>query len=231
MLYWVNQIKSMYKFIIDTDKYAGNFEREMCAYLTGRIGDCEVGDDFAEIFKKEVGDKASFENVLLVSDEGCYRPCEIEPTLGWFNTGMGNSYRESEEDEEKILKDYALSVENYEAPLIKSKEAIKLSLLEGKKVSNWTVEACDREIKGHLQKISNAQNTKTYSKYPCYNSVAIFFDNKPTTEQISLMKDRANNFSAAKRNSGDYSWDKEFALEISGFRLIKVTKKQEEESV
>ncbi|KKK83825.1 hypothetical protein LCGC14_2789530, partial [marine sediment metagenome] len=30
-------------FIIDTDSYAGNFEREMCAYITGRVGECGVG--------------------------------------------------------------------------------------------------------------------------------------------------------------------------------------------
>jgi hypothetical protein len=34
-----------YVFIIDTEQYAGNFEREMCAYCTGILGDCEVGED------------------------------------------------------------------------------------------------------------------------------------------------------------------------------------------
>lgn len=32
--------------VIDTDAYAGNFERELCAYLTGQIGDCKVGEEF-----------------------------------------------------------------------------------------------------------------------------------------------------------------------------------------
>lgn len=35
-------------FIIDTDSYSGNFEREMCAYITGHIGDCLVGFEEAE---------------------------------------------------------------------------------------------------------------------------------------------------------------------------------------
>jgi len=26
-----------YIFVIDTDSYAGNFERDMCAFLTGRV--------------------------------------------------------------------------------------------------------------------------------------------------------------------------------------------------
>jgi len=38
-------------FVIDTDTYAGNFERPMCAYMTGRVGECGVGEEFAEMFK------------------------------------------------------------------------------------------------------------------------------------------------------------------------------------
>ena len=37
-----------YLFVIDTDSYSGNFEREMCAYCTGQIGDCEVGIEHAD---------------------------------------------------------------------------------------------------------------------------------------------------------------------------------------
>jgi len=41
-----------HSFIIDTNEYAGNFEREMCAYCTGQIGDCGVGEEEAEKFEK-----------------------------------------------------------------------------------------------------------------------------------------------------------------------------------
>lgn len=37
--------KNEYSVIIETDSYAGNFEREMCAFITGEIGECEVGSD------------------------------------------------------------------------------------------------------------------------------------------------------------------------------------------
>ncbi len=40
--------KSGFAFIVDTDSYAGNFERAMTAYMTGQIGDCGVGKDFIE---------------------------------------------------------------------------------------------------------------------------------------------------------------------------------------
>lgn len=71
-----------YLFIIDTADYAGNFERELCAYITGRIGGCGVGDDMAGLFLKEMG-LEQFENVIEQPDDhGCWRPtsiCEDNP--------------------------------------------------------------------------------------------------------------------------------------------------------
>lgn len=61
-----------YGFVIDTNEYAGNFEREMCAHVTGRMGECEVGGEFIDDSITEL-----FENVIDVEDEGCARPCSI----------------------------------------------------------------------------------------------------------------------------------------------------------
>jgi hypothetical protein len=68
-------------FIVQTDKYAGNFEREMCAYMTGQYGECEVGDREADEFTESEGDdlKKLFETFILqVPDEHAIeRPVEI----------------------------------------------------------------------------------------------------------------------------------------------------------
>ena len=48
---------SSWLFIIHTDSYAGAFEREICAHITGLVGDCEVGE---ELFRAE----ASIETLL-----------------------------------------------------------------------------------------------------------------------------------------------------------------------
>ena len=63
--------------LIETDKYAGNFERELCAFLTGTIGECGVGSELVSEDIKDV-----FKDFIYgVSDEhGCYRPCSI-----WLN--------------------------------------------------------------------------------------------------------------------------------------------------
>lgn len=218
-----------YKFIIDTDQYAGNFERDLCAYVTGHIGECRVGDDFAELYIQEVGDEV--DDVIQKADEdGCYRPCEIEPNSNYFNTGMGCHYHISETDEAKILSDYAAAERGYWAGPIKSTEGVKARLLNGEKVLDWTVDACDKQIAEYNSKIEKAANAKTYQKHPAYLSVAIFFDERPSVEQIDLMKDRAGKFAAAKVAMGK-SWDKDFKLNIEGFRLVKITKTEQEESV
>jgi len=67
-------------FVIDTNDYAGNFERDMCAYITGVIGECGVGEEFAELYLKETGEEESRFVELIESrpgNHGCNRPCRI----------------------------------------------------------------------------------------------------------------------------------------------------------
>lgn len=75
--------------IINTNQYAGNFEREMCAYVTGQVGDCGVGE---EMIVDYPNDEYLFEELVLqVPDEhGCYRPCSI-----WYDTDIDQESYES----------------------------------------------------------------------------------------------------------------------------------------
>ena len=71
-------------FVIDTEQYAGNFEREMCAHLTGRIGECEVGEEYVDQHIK-----GKFMNVMDMPDEhACYRPTTCFPLK---NDGANNA--------------------------------------------------------------------------------------------------------------------------------------------
>ena len=138
--------KNGYAFVIDTDSYAGNFEREMTAYLTGVVGECEVGKELIE------GLPIDFNNIMQVSDDnGCYRP-----TTCWLNP----------------------------------------------------------------EKTS-------------YDSVAIFFEEKPTDEQISFMKERVKNFDNIHRTKGYMAKFNTGRPEIKilGFRLIEFISKNKEQSV
>ena len=94
-----------YYFVIDTDSYAGNFERPMCAYMTGQIGDCEVGEKESKLFEEEEGDLCKFDDLVTSeSDEhGCSRPVKIYATPGWFNI-CGEHFRKDDPKEKKRAK-------------------------------------------------------------------------------------------------------------------------------
>lgn len=65
---------TIYAFYIKTNNYAGNYERELTAYLVGHIGDCGVGSEYVEDETTSIFDGA----IESIGDEyGCHRPCAI----------------------------------------------------------------------------------------------------------------------------------------------------------
>ncbi len=63
-----------YMLVITTDHYAGNFERELCAHLTGCTGQCEVGHEYVVADIEEL-----FEDIIVSKpdDNGCFRPVAL----------------------------------------------------------------------------------------------------------------------------------------------------------
>jgi hypothetical protein len=100
-------------FVIDTADYAGNFEREMCAFITGQVGECGVGEDAAEEARADLPKKVLNwfdQNVIeRPDDHGCHRPCSIWPTQGYFNDGLGNEYKE-DANPESVKAQYKTSL-------------------------------------------------------------------------------------------------------------------------
>ncbi len=66
-------------FVVETDSYAGNFERKMCAYMTGEVGDCDVGSEEAKLFETKNPDYSVFEDIVIrfQDEHGCRRPTTI----------------------------------------------------------------------------------------------------------------------------------------------------------
>ena len=185
-------------FVIDTNSYAGNFERELCAYITGVIGDCEVG-------KRKI-EYDEIEGVAQVADEyACYRPCAIYPSNGYFNNGMGFHYKAGEEE---------LALEKWKEAWIKNEEqSIKTEEgHRGKDIPTWTDEAIDKSVARHKQKIEEVKATTKVQACPAYNSVIIYFEDEYLTDDaIELMNERAYEYP-------EY-WPK---FEIEGFRVVNV---------
>jgi hypothetical protein len=76
-------IPAPFAFVIDTDSYAGNFEREMCAFMTGMYGECGVGMAIANEVREQISPTVLEwfdEHVVDVGDDhGCHRPVSIWP--------------------------------------------------------------------------------------------------------------------------------------------------------
>lgn len=68
-----------YAIIIETNLYAGNFERELCAYVTGAVGECDVGSELSDVAFKECDDIGEIADYTMCypDDNGCYRPVSI----------------------------------------------------------------------------------------------------------------------------------------------------------
>jgi hypothetical protein len=131
--------KRRWLFVVDTDSFSGNFEREMCAYLTGMWDNDTHGGKQSAIAKKELPSAmiAYFENHVSYHheevDDGSHDVCQIiYPTPGWWNNGMGKH-------------------------------------TQGKPPKGKTV-------------------------YPAYQSVAIFFNEKPPDSVLKFLVDRAKEY-------------------------------------
>lgn len=91
-----------YVFTIDCTEYSGNYERQMTAYITGVYGECEVGKDIADEIESELeGFRDEIDGIIMhqPDERGCSRPCEIVPTPGWINNGMGVNSRINPDDQ------------------------------------------------------------------------------------------------------------------------------------
>lgn len=197
---------SKFYFVIDTDKYSGNFEREMCAYITGQYGECGVGSEIANKVKNELGKLYNtFQDIVEHStdsddDYPCFRPCKIYPTPGYYNNGLGFEFKDGEEE---------LAKQKY-------------------------LEFADKNPQYDLSDSVQEMSKKGVAKFPAYMSVAIFFNKKPSDKIIKVMKDRAIKFAelCSKNKSEEigtrYSLN---AMNITGFRLIKEQTRTTEESV
>lgn len=185
-------VTESYSIIIDTNKYAGNFERQLCAYATGVIGDCGVGSEEANEYKKS-GMPNLEDFVDQVPDEhGCFRPVQICPTPGYFNNGMGYHYKSNNvREKQNAVKTYKRSIKECNEPRI---EQIEKRISSQDWSYGWTLDACNREIRQRKKEIEAANALKEPPEYPAYQSVEIFFTEKPSQKILELIEKRAREY-------------------------------------
>lgn len=183
-------------FVVDTEDYAGNFEREMCGFMTGYFGDCGVGGEESDLFYEQMRidrDINPFKEYILqqADEHGCARPVTVFPTEGWFNHGMGGHFQHGQEEEAQ--KDHIEKITEY---------ANKHKLPDDDPFRKKAFE---------LAKLT---------KFDATLSVAIFFSKKPTREHINLLMNRAKAF-VEQKPCKDWADFKSYPRSITGFRLIE----------
>lgn len=87
-------------FLVDTNSYSGNFERQLVAWMTAKAGDDDHGSEIVEeVYRTFPPDiLVWFDEYTLVAsdDRGYERYADIAPTPGWYNDGKGGHFKEGE---------------------------------------------------------------------------------------------------------------------------------------
>jgi len=113
-------------FIIDTEQYAGNFEREMAAAMIGITGEYfpQQADRLAVNCRKEMGVSVEDDNPFyeIIANAGEHNDHDSDSfvslweTPGWWNDGEGGHYREWQEGLDKYPAFLSVAVFFYEWP-------------------------------------------------------------------------------------------------------------------
>jgi len=188
-------------FIVDTDSYTGNFEREMCAFMTGHIGKCEKGFKEKLLYKKT--EKLPISSVVPFYEDGYPRIVRIFTTPNVWNNGLGFHFKDGEE--KQALEAY----KNYVTE-DKKRQILLVEGHRGKNIPSWTDEAIDLAISRYRMDVANVLLKESVEKYPAYQSIFINFSSLPDKETISFLKERAV----------EYSTLCEYGFSITGFRIM-----------
>jgi hypothetical protein len=207
--------------VIDTDQYAGNFERQMCAYLTGQFGDCGAGREIALSAQGEIEHLEWWKrHVAQVPNEhGIKRPVAIHPTPGYFNNGMGGHFLD-------VPEVYARAQEERIAALIKNQAPQKKLIedrlgtgnFEEERPGAWTKEACERHLKDCEATIQRAIN-QGLQRHPAFLSVAIYVQVFPPQEVLEEMRERLDTFVGRLATSSGYGTKHGEKITVSGVRV------------
>lgn len=189
-------------FVVDTNQYAGNFEREMGAYLTGRVWKYFSDDavTLANLYKQETGDLHARQFVAILGrheSDGEHWPNYTDSweTPGWFNNGVGGHFRDGQETE---------ALEHHRNYWLK----------EAKNVNHLHPDDRERTRQDRL-----ARAKEPLIKCPSGMSVAIAFTERPTAEQIAILEERTKSFPAAAKRIRAYLSGP--VPKITGTRLLR----------
>jgi len=161
-------------FVVDTNQYAGNFDRDLGRYLKLNL----------ELNVVDMG--WNFDSFT-----------SIYPTPNWYNNGLGFNYQKGQEA--LAVEKYKEHCEKTGNVYIANIRRTENELLSGKVVEGWTLDDCAREIQRNQRYIANGPMGKmptveTISCGSAYNSVVIYLTERPTAQMIDELKELSIEF-------------------------------------
>lgn len=183
-------------FIVDTGSYSGNFEREMVAYMTGCTGECEVGDDLAELANAEWRKAQSLpeeDDAGIQEDEDT----EDDPVDGDDEDDLEDEDAFDEDDDDGI---FGLPV-----PLQFDGDGCS------RPATIWPTEGWVNDGYGNFSKSDGPG-------YGAYMSVAVAFDDL-SAEQIKTLTERARYFCENYPKISKRSYNQ--TIPFTGIRVVR----------
>lgn len=178
--------------IVDTDSYSGNFERELCAFLTGQLGEAELAQGFISEPKPITFKDWWSENTIHLKDEDdMVSPFKIWETPGWFNNGLGKNYRDTPENEIIAVQEAVKFMKNYVAGRMQEAQQRLESKNFDAHPTGFTEENCHTVIESCLNDI---ERVSVLTKFSSYQSIAIFVKDYPPENVWAEFEERAKYF-------------------------------------
>ena len=205
-------------FVVDTEQYAGNFERALVAWMTGQVGGCDIGREEAAITDPLLSEHLSswFQSFIrhIPDEHGCSRPAFIHTTPGWFNDGVGHHWRDTA-DPDDVKKTYTESVTQYHTAQA-TRDTERAEREPEEQAALWC-----KSAERHRQQLREAV-AKGPAHAPAYLSVGCAMSRRPPDDVIVWMKSQTETFN---NRSCRFSGDK--PITVTGFRLITITETSE----
>ncbi|MDW9481301.1 hypothetical protein GOB57_21890 [Sinorhizobium meliloti] len=200
--------------IIDTESYAGNFERELCAYATGQVSAGSYARGIVEAFATDIRHLEWWSAHIVHERDDDYGEVLVSlvPTPGWFNDGGGGHHRDSSTDTADAVA--ARTRVAHERAIGVFQRKLEIGDFDG---GAWTREKCESEIQRRQQELAALSVPRT--RCPAYLSVAIFVDEFPPAEVWDEFVERAKTFAENYPAITKSAFAKPF--NITGFRKLE----------
>jgi hypothetical protein len=179
------------QILIHTKDLAALFDKELCAYVTGEVGECELAVDIADQYKKEIKHNQWWtENIIYTKDsDGYMQPMYLSSTPGWFNNGCGGLYKDNAAMDKKAHDDAIAFAKNFIAKQVREAET---RLKQNSFDAEWTKSYCYDVIDNATSEVRRV--AKKAVKDPAYMTIGISVRDVPPKEVLLELVKRVKNF-------------------------------------